>query len=148
MWVITVTPATREELSVSLAPAADCEAAGAVCTSDGRALSVGAAHIVSGPGPDTQTPEEPALTASFERLPQSHDGASAFRFRVVFSEEIGIGFRSMRDDSFTASGGEVVRLSSCGADYSRGPLIVGLSVGRTLAWAATAARAPGRSPRR
>ena len=107
VWVITVTPATREELSVSLAPTADCEAAGAVCTSDGRALSVGAAHIVSGPGPDTQTPEEPALTASFERLPQSHDGASAFRFRVVFSEEIGIGFRSMRDDSFTVDGGEV-----------------------------------------
>ena len=107
VWVITVTPDSREDLSVSLAPAADCEAAGAVCTSDGRALSVGAAHIVSGPGPDTQTPEDPALTASFERLPQSHDGASAFRFRVVFSEEIGIGFRSMRDDSFTASGGDV-----------------------------------------
>ncbi len=107
VWVITVTPATREELSVSLAPAADCEAAGAVCTSDGQPLSLGAAHIVSGPGPDTQTPEESALTASFERLPQSHDGASAFRFRVVFSEEIGIGFRSMRDDSFTVHGGQV-----------------------------------------
>ncbi len=41
-----------------------------------------------------------------------------------------------------------VRTTMLGADYSRGPLVVGLSVRRTLAWAATAARAPGRSPRR
>ena len=61
-WSIAVTPDSREELSIALAPAADCEADGAVCTSDGRALSNGAAHIVSGPGPDTG----PApLTATF-----------------------------------------------------------------------------------
>ena len=61
-WSIAVTPDSREELSIALAPAADCEADGAVCTADGRALSNGAAHIVSGPGPDTG----PApLTATF-----------------------------------------------------------------------------------
>ena len=107
VWAITVTPATREDLSITLAPAADCAADGAVCTSDGRALSNGAAHIVSGPGPETQTQEQQALTASFEGLPEAHDGETAFRFRVKFSEDIGIGYRPLRDASFTVSGGEV-----------------------------------------
>ena len=35
-WAITVTPDSREELSITLAPAVDCAADGAVCTSDGR----------------------------------------------------------------------------------------------------------------
>ena len=62
VWATTVTPDTREALSISMPPASDCDADGAVCTSDGRALSIGAAHIVSGPGPDTG----PApLTATF-----------------------------------------------------------------------------------
>ena len=61
------------------------------------------AHIVPGPGPETG----PALTASFEGLPEAHDGEEGFHFRVAFSEDIGIGFRSMRDDSFTVDGGEV-----------------------------------------
>ena len=57
VWEITVTPDTREALSISLPPAADCEADGAVCTSDGRALSGGAVHIVNGPGSEAQTQE-------------------------------------------------------------------------------------------
>ena len=107
VWEITVTPDSRDDLSITLAPTEDCAADGAVCTSDGRALSVVAAHIVLGPGPETQTPEEPALTASFEGLPEAHDGETAFRFRVAFSEDIGIGYRSLRDASFTVSGGAV-----------------------------------------
>ena len=64
VWTITVTPGTREALSIFLPPTADCAADGAVCTSDGRALSIGTAHIVIGPGPESQTQEEQALTAS------------------------------------------------------------------------------------
>ena len=103
VWEITVTPDSREDLSITLARTEDCEAEGAVCTSDGRTLSAVLAHIVPGPGPET----EPALTASFEGLPEVHDGEEGFHFWVAFSEEIGIGFRSMRDDSFTVDGGEV-----------------------------------------
>ena len=63
-WSIAVTPDSREDLSITLAPAADCAADGAVCTADGRALSIGAAHIVSGPGPETQTQVEEPNTAA------------------------------------------------------------------------------------
>ena len=65
VWEITVTPDSREDLSIALAPAEDCEAEGAVCTSDGRTLSAVPAHIVPGPGPET----EPALTAELQGLP-------------------------------------------------------------------------------
>ena len=106
VWAIAVTPDTREALSISLPPAADCDADGAVCTSDGRALSIGAAHIVGGPGPEIQTQEQ-ALTAEFQGLPEAHDGESALRFQVAFSEGINISYTTLRDDAFTVSGGEV-----------------------------------------
>ena len=127
VWAITVTPATREELSIALAPAADCAADGAVCTSDGRALSNGTAAIVIGPGPETQT--QPDLTAAFEGVPAAHDGEAApaaltasfvqapaehggktaFKLRIAFSEDISISYRTFRDQSFSVSGGSVTR---------------------------------------
>ena len=50
-----------------------------------------------------------ALTAAFQGLPEAHDGESAFRFRVAFSEDIGISFRSLREDAFTVTGGRVTK---------------------------------------
>ena len=108
VWGITVTPATRAALSITLAPTVACEADSAVCTADGRALSIGAAHLVSGPGPETPTQEvQTPLTARFEGVPAAHDGERAFRFRVAFSEDIGISFKVLRDESFTPTGGAV-----------------------------------------
>ena len=79
VWGITVTPDTREALSITLAPTVACEADSAVCTADGRALSIGAAHLVSGPGPETPTQEvQTPLTARFEGVPAAHDGEDAF----------------------------------------------------------------------
>ena len=52
---------------------------------------------------------ESVLTASFEDLPEAHDGGSAFRFRVAFSEPIAISFRSLREDAFAVTGGRVTR---------------------------------------
>ena len=54
-------------------------------------------------------PEEAPLTAEFEGLPAAHDGESGFRFRVAFSEDIGISFRSLREDAFEVAGGRVTR---------------------------------------
>ena len=48
------------------------------------------------------------LTASFVGMPTKHDGERAFRFRVAFSENIGISFRALREDAFTVTGGRVV----------------------------------------
>ena len=61
--------------------------------------------------PDTQATglirnTEP-LTASFEGVPEAHDGQSAFSFRVAFSEDIGISYQTLRDESFTTTGGAV-----------------------------------------
>ena len=203
VWAITVAPDSREALSITLAPSAECAADGAVCTSDGRALSVGAAHILSGPGPDepesntaaagaptisgtaqvgealtastsdisdadglddarfayqwiragadiqgatgsTYTPvaadegarlqvrvsftddagheesltsaatdavaaaPEP-LTASFEGMPAEHAGQGSFSFRVAFSDGINSSYKTVRDASFTVTGGDVTR---------------------------------------
>ncbi len=51
--------------------------------------------------------DEPPLTASFSGMPEAHDGESAFRFRVAFSDEISISYKTMRDMSFTVTNGDV-----------------------------------------
>ena len=52
-----------------------------------------------------QAREAAPLTATFENTPQTHDGASAFTFRIVFSEEVAIEAEAMRDHALTVSGG-------------------------------------------
>ena len=74
----------------------------------GRELSgVSNARSLSGVAMADSGPQEQALTAEFQGMPEAHDGESAFRFRVAFSEGIGIGFKTLRDKSFTVSGGAV-----------------------------------------
>ena len=51
--------------------------------------------------------EHDGLTGSFEGVPEAHDGQSAFSFRVAFSEDIGISYKTLRDESFTTTGGAV-----------------------------------------
>ena len=47
------------------------------------------------------------LTAAFQDLPDSHDGSTAFTFRVLFSEDVGISYVNMRDDAFNLDDGDV-----------------------------------------
>ena len=47
------------------------------------------------------------LTAAFQDLPDSHGGSTAFAFRVLFSEDVGISYVNMRDDAFSLSEGDV-----------------------------------------
>ena len=56
---------------------------------------------------NTETTTTAELTAEFRDMPAEHDGESGFRFRVAFSEDIGISFRSLREDAFTVTGGRV-----------------------------------------
>ena len=99
-WSIEVTPSGAGEIGISLPPERDCAEAGAVCTADGRPLTAGLAALVAGP------PVEP-LTASFEGMPAEHGGEGGLHFRVAFSEDIGISYRSLREDAFRVSGGRV-----------------------------------------
>ena len=48
------------------------------------------------------------LTAAFENVPAGHlDGENVFRFRVAFSEDVATSYKTLRDESFTVTEGEV-----------------------------------------
>ena len=51
--------------------------------------------------------EAAALSASFSGVPAAHDGESTFNFRVEFSEDVGISYVTLRDESFSVTDGDV-----------------------------------------
>ena len=104
-WVFFLAPDGAGDVTFALVADAAC-ATGGICTPGGTALTeVPAAASIPGPG----DPEEAPLSASFVDVPEAHDGERAFRFRVAFSENIGISFRSLREDAFAVTGGRVTR---------------------------------------
>ena len=52
-------------------------------------------------------PDPERLTARFASLPATHDGTTAFLFRLRFSEAVAIGDLAMRDDVFSVTGGSI-----------------------------------------
>ena len=104
VWEFEIEPDSDGDVAVSLEAWRPCEETGAICTADGRLLSQGISTTVRGPD-EASAP----LTASFESMPEAHDGESAFTFRVAFSEDIGISYRSLREDAFTVTSGHVTR---------------------------------------
>ena len=64
-----------------------------------ESLTSAATHAVA-PAPEP-------LTASFEGMPSEHRGEGSFSFRVAFSDEVKISYKTMRDTSFTVSNGDV-----------------------------------------
>ena len=92
---------------------------GPVCTTT-YALQPGNGYIVGspskatvnveGPGPTCSTSrggDEEPLTASFVGMPDSHDGETAFSFRIAFNRNITASAADMRDHALTVSGGSV-----------------------------------------
>ena len=51
------------------------------------------------------------LTASFQDMPASHNGGDEFRIYILFSEEISISYKTVRDHALTVTGGDVVNAS-------------------------------------
>ena len=97
-WEISVSPDSNANVTVKLPATEDCEAQGAICTDDGRALSSPLKFTVKGP----------PLTASTVSVPTSHNGSGEFRFRIAFSEEFSLSYLTLRDDHvFTVEGGKV-----------------------------------------
>ncbi len=56
---------------------------------------------------NTEVTEPNPLTARFSGAPAEHDGESAFTFQVQFSEEVGISYVTLRDESFSEANGDV-----------------------------------------
>ena len=106
LYEFTVRPTGNGAVTVSLpATTGACDANDAICTAGGEKLSGAVRAEIA--GPDTGQEPQTSLTASFEDVPASHDGSSAFTLRVAFSEAVSTGFRTMRDDAFTVTGGSV-----------------------------------------
>ena len=86
-WEITVSPYDNRPLAIAMSASTDCTTAGAVCTADGRPLSAAVTATVTGPPPPVP---ERKLTVAFESgnaPPDTHDGSTAVRFNIAFSEE-------------------------------------------------------------
>ena len=102
LWEITVAPDSNEAMTITLPAGRACAVSGAICTRGGdrRQLTNTPTATVAGP------PVVP-LTADFVQKPYEHDGETAFKLRIEFSEGISIGFRTFRDQSVSVSGGSV-----------------------------------------
>ena len=108
LWEITIQPNRNDSVSVLLSPPSDCEAAGAICTDDGRKLSAGLGASVPFVPQTSQQQTLAPLTASFVGVPGEHTGET-FTFGLTFSEELKLSFRRLRDAAFDVSGGTVRR---------------------------------------
>ena len=69
LWKLTVQPSGYEAVTVTLPATADCAAAGAVCTADGRRLETALTHTIQGPVAlsvaDASAHEGPGATLDF-----------------------------------------------------------------------------------
>ena len=64
-------------------------------------------------GASTQLEASP-LTASVESAPEAHDGQSAFRVRIKFSDDLAITPEAMRDEALLVIGGQLTDASPVG----------------------------------
>ena len=103
----TLTLAARKTSaeSATLAAVADQE------EEEAETVTVTASHNGTEIGSATVTiaaSKEAPLTAEFLDMPETHDGESEFTFRLRFSEEITISYKTLRDAAFLVTGGAVV----------------------------------------
>ena len=71
-------------------------------------LSAGGATGRSTPAGDITGLATPELTATTTNAPESHDGSSTFTLELTFSEEFPLSYRTLQDDAFTVTGGDVI----------------------------------------
>ena len=103
-WRVTVEPSANDDIAISL-PARACGETAAICTSDNRALSEGISATVQMVLQSAQQSEGP-LTASFENVPDWHDGTTAFTVELHFSEAPSrLSYVTVRDGLFDVTNG-------------------------------------------
>ena len=66
LWDIRLTPYSDGMVTVLLLLSTDCDAPGAVCTADGRVLSIGAGTAIPGPAPDSPATGAPTIGGAAE----------------------------------------------------------------------------------
>ena len=64
LWEVRLAPESDAMVTVALLPAADCDAAGAMCTEDGRMLSFGVARVILGPPPNSPATGQPSISGT------------------------------------------------------------------------------------
>ena len=100
LWEVKVEPSGTDAVTLSLASTGSCGDEAAICTADGRALSNAPSVTVDGP-------PAVALTASFQSVPASHDGSTAFTLRLGFTEALPQGSKPGIRRALTTTGGSV-----------------------------------------
>ena len=106
LWAVTVAPTPNEDVTIELEAERACDVAGAICTEDGERL----ANTVSVEIAAAQPPPV-ELTARLDATPASHDGETAFTFRLSLSDDIANSDADVRDNAFEVSGGNVTDAS-------------------------------------
>ena len=113
-WLFFLTPNGDGDVTFALVADAACTAGG-LCTAGGTVLTEVPATVTI-PGPEAAADDDAeddddtaqaSLTASFGEVPVEHDGQSAFTVRVEFSEDVGISYVTLRDESFSVTDGDV-----------------------------------------
>ena len=105
LFEMTVEPDSGGNVTITLPAGRACGVSGAICTKGENRRKLTNTPTAKVAGPLDDTPE--SLTARFVGMPEAHTGEGGFHFRVAFSEDIGISFRSLREDAFTVTGGRV-----------------------------------------
>ena len=95
LWALTVEPSGTGPVTLLVPVGRACTETGALCTADGQVVELGDGVSISGPA---QEPVLPPLTAAFENVPSTHDGASRFTLGVAFSEAVFDGNESVDKD--------------------------------------------------
>ena len=108
LWELTVEPAGTGAISILVPLNRPCSETGALCTADGRMLTVAPAHQVPGPRQGTQPPG--GLTASFVSVPAEHDGETDFWLELRFNAALEQGSKTELRALLGATGGSVTKL--------------------------------------
>ena len=108
LWQITIEPSSDEAMTIALPHGRECAVSGAICTWGENRLQLANTPTATVAGPVVEPAGAP-LTASFVQALAEHDGETAFKLRIAFSEGISIGYRTFRAYAVAAAGGRVTQ---------------------------------------
>ena len=112
---IEIEPDGDGDVRLSLFPTTDCAATNALCTADGGKLESLISLSIPGPAPASPSLSPPSpLTASFEQVPDEHDGASALNVYLRFSEAPANVKNIHIKGSLAITGGKILRVRVVG----------------------------------